>query len=491
MRNFLLFLFIIIFFSHCYNNKNKKEEIYDANLNPNPSSYMTYLPFDMQVLKKSLGEDIEIIRFLITNVDSDIDKELVIAYKIKNEEFIKVSIFDVFQTGVMRRLYTYDTLIAKKDDFLLQVYNLFLENDIAVIIEGKAKEDKYILDIIYYEDEKGYYLIGEFKADYSIVLNFKEIETEYGKYQILKDVVTIESTFSYANSKIQQKNIYEWDNDAKMFKIVATDQIVVFNTQLDKLFNSEKDILNYLKGFWYPQEYISLLNDKSKLANFNEEAIQFISFTEKNEVNIKYEDYIAKYNILKSYRFWGQRPGISLNVESILPSTYLRYLKIDVVLLESDKIQVTGPGTFEEGIYVRFPKSFIEIIREEKENKVQKEKEKLKEFLTKGEFINIEDNKKAFSLTFTVNDEYILTKNQVTEKGYFALLKEKDQYILSLITSQNKSILESRYFLINIEASNKDILVLTPLKINYNGFTLENPKKIAFYKGQQDVDKPN
>lgn len=487
---FVLTLHLTFFLTSCKKESTSdNDSFYNASLKQRNYPSVP-LPVDIKILKNNLGEKLEVVNFLVTNLDADIDKEFAIAYKTAEEANINIAIFDILSSGLIKKLFTYQTEMNKSDYLTLQSFNLFQENDIALIIEGKNKENKFLLNVIYFTNENGYKVIGDFIADYSIILDFKDIETERGKYQILKDVVTIENSFSYANSRIQQKTIYVWDSSEEKFKIVETDQIIATSSNFDKLLYNEKDLLEYIKGFWYPEKYISLIKEKSKLVQLDENSIEFIFFSPSTkELNIKYDDYIAKYNILKSYKFWGQRPGVSINIESIQPTTYVRHIKVDIVLLEADKIQVTGPGAYEEGIYVRFPKPLADIIRDEKDKRNTDEKEKIKSYLIKGPFTKRDSKgRKELTASFTVENKFHIKKDNLEENGYYLLLKNGDQYIIAFITKESK-LLSSTYYLIETDALLNNMLSLIPLKLNFKGFLLENPKKIVFLKEEENADK--
>jgi len=488
--SFLLISFLNLFLTNCKKESSDNNDFYEANLKQKSYAAISTLPVDIKILKSDLGEKLEILNFIVTNLDTDIDNEFALAYKTADQDYVNIAIFDILSSGLIKKLFTTETYINNGDSLTLQSFNLFQENDIALIVEGKTKDNKFILNIIHFRNETGYKVIGEFTADYSVILDFADVETERGKYQILKDVATIENSFSYANSKIQQKTIYIWDSTEEKFKIVETDQIVATNSNFERLLYNEKDLFDYIKGFWYQEKYISLIKDKNKLAEIDVNSLEFIFFSpDTKEVNIKYDDYIAKYNILKSYKFWGQRPGISINVESIQPTTYVRHIKIDVVLLEADKIQVTGPGTFEEGIYVRFPKPLVDIIKDEKDKKNISAKEKIKSQLLNRYFIKKDSkNRRELALEFFSDNKFKLKKDSIEENGYYIILKNGEQYIIAFIIKESK-LLNSTYYLIEIEALSNRMLSLIPLKINFKGFTLENPKKIVFIKDDENADK--
>ncbi len=498
MKVFKIYIIFLLLFSLLNCNKNKKEdESYDdAQLKRKKNSAAALeLPVDNKVIEGYLGSSYLLINFLKVNLDSDIEDELAIAYKKDDASNISIAVFDLLNSGLIKKNFDYESEIFETQGFSLASYNLFKENDISIVIEGKSKENKFILNIFSYiesDTDKFYKMAGAFSGDYSVILDFKEVESDRGKYNILKEVVTIENSYSYANTNIQQKSEFVWDYDNSEFKLAGTSQILSTNNKISNI----DDLLGYLKGFWYPERYAKLLNDEEKLINFDQNSIEFISFTPHlKEVNIKYDDYLAKYNILKTYKFWSNRPGISLSVESIQKSTNKNYIKIDVVLAEADKIMVKGPGTFEEMNYIRFPKPFVEILNDKKNEKTEKEKKEIKNFLN-DTFVLMKKNKaekeqnEEVLIKFDNVNRFFLQRGDEKEDGYYIIIKDNLGFIISFLFNTSNNILNSRYYLIDESAENK-ILYLTPVKINYNSFSIEDFKKIVFVKGNLNVNKAN
>ncbi|MBN2544157.1 MAG: hypothetical protein JXB50_00070 [Spirochaetes bacterium] len=490
-----VFLFLLILLS-CNKDKKNDESYYNAQLKVKKNNENSVnLPVDNKIIEGYLGSSFVLINFLIVNLDSDIENELAIAYKKNDSSNISIAIFDLLNSGLIKKNFNYDSEIFDANSFSMASYNLFRQDDIAIVIEGKSKENKFLLNIFSYFDteaDKFYKLVGEFYGDYSVIIDFKEVENDRGKYHILKDVVTIENSFSYANTNIQQKSEYIWDYDNLEFKLAGTGQILSTNNKIDNI----EDLLGYINGYWYPEYYAKLLNQEEKLINFDQSSIEFISFSPYfKEVNIKYDDYMAKYNILKTYKFWSNRPGISLNVESIQKSSNKNYIKIDVVLVEADKILVKGPGTFEEMNYIRFPKSFIEIINDKKNEKIEKEKKRIKNYLN-DTFVLMKKNKdekekkEDVFINFDNNNRFFIKRGNEKEEGCYIIIKDNLGFIISFLFNQSSNILNSRYYLID-ESNEKKVLYLTPVKINYNSFTIDDFKKIAFVKGEIDADKSN
>jgi|GEM_PF-1264507 len=476
----VLFFIVFITFFSCIKNNNSDENNYlysDSQLNNDNSTskQKVYLHIPYKKLETFLGNNFIPIYSFKSNLDNDIDEEVVIAYKKSKSEKIIMAFFDIYSNGVIRKNYEFITDIVNENNFNFQSHNLLYEDDVSCILEGKTREDKWILYIIKYDQEK-YIKIGEFLADYSIIMDYIDIDKEDNKYTRLKEITTIDNSFSATNTSIQKKNVYIWDYETGEFKLIETTQILTNDTPVNRsyLANSDK-FFEYIDGFWYPEDYKYLINSNSfDPDKYDINNIEFISFSkEKNEVYIKHSDYINLYAIIKANLVWGQKPGLRLKVQGISKSSKFTNKDIEIFLISSDKLQVVGPNKYDEFYYIRLPRPFIEYVNEKKEEKIKIEKENIMFFLSE-EFVKEGENSKVeFIINFTDENKFIITKDNKIEKGYYKLTYDSLGYIITFMFDGENSIIKNFNYIIDI-SKEKDSFKIIPVKISFNGFVIDD-----------------
>lgn len=481
-----LFFFSIITCKNANNDFQKVDNI-NENLKPQDSnrSLSIKLIFPYSKLEFFFGKNFIPVFNKIMNADSDLNEEYIIAYKKDNESNVTIVIFDIGKGDLLKTRFIYESNIFYTTNFSLQAGNLFYENDICLIIEGKSKENKNTLVIIKNENDN-YHIIKEFVGDYSVILNYKEIETDKSKYSILKDVITINSSFSSTNTNIQKKEVYEWDYNSSFFKVVKSEEFVIKeNSNFSEIYYSEEKYFNYISGFWYPQSYKNMI-EKNQISEdlLNEENIQFIFFSrEPKEVNIKYGDYIDKYIIFKVARVWDQQIGgirLFLNEFSKPSNNYIKFM--DVYLIGGAILRVNGPDRFFIEDFVKLPKPFLEYVNAKKEEINKKKETDIVKFL-QGDFFNKD-------YTLTIKDySYELKKNNNFINGYYRISFINNYNIISFIednTSKENTrfkdhLLVNQNYIINI-FNNEKYFVLMPVKLGINDYKIIEIESIIFKK---------
>ena len=479
--SFIILLFFILFGCFKQSKTNDIESYYfkdNANPKKNILGKQLKLPIAYKKLEPFLGSNFIPVFSTKTNLDKDIADEICVAFKANDSQNIKICFFDLFSKGIIKKKFEFETSIYSSESFLLQSNNLFYEDDISIIIEGKSIENKSLLYILSFL-ENDYKLAGEFTGDFSVIIDYEEKEYEKGKYFRLKEVVTIDNSFSSTNTTIQQKSIFTWDYENFLFKLVETSQILSLNTSINRsIFISEESFLNYIKGFWYPEKYKKIIkNDKLDANKYNSSNIKFISFSvSPNEVSIKHEDYMNKYSILKINRLWGQKPGLRLKIKGISKTSNYKYKKIEIFLMEADKLMVSGPKRFSQQYYVRLARPFIEYVNEKKEEKIKNEQNVIAKYLM-NEFRS-DDN---IILNFTKNNEFIIKRENSIEKGIYKITKDTNGFIISFLFKTANTILRNNDFIIKI-SNDSHFFSLISVKMDLDGFVIENVKSIIFYK---------
>jgi hypothetical protein len=485
MYRILLFLFVSFFLFSCYKNldTNESDIYYLDNTNNNNGEDFSQekilkLPVSYHRLETFLAKDFIPILGLKLNLDSDIDNEICIAYKLDNSSNINIAIFDLLSKNSIRKKIDFSTKIFDTNSFSFQSRNLFFEDDISLIIEGRSIENKNLLYIYNFADGE-YKETQEFIGDYSVIINYEEYETDKGKYERLKNISTIDNHFTSTNTSIQQKKVYVWNYDKNEFEIIEVSKILYANTFIDRsIYDSEDNFLNYLNGFWYPEKYKTLINkDKINPDILNNNTIEFISFSsDLKEINIKRIDYLIKLSIAKMNRLWQQKPGLRFNVKGIYKHGSKKEKYLEVYLVEANKLKLTGLNSYREEYFVRLPRPFIEYVKEKNEEKINNEissivKSLNEEYRTKDDYI----------ISFSNKNNYMIQKDSSIEKGIYKISSDKLGYIISFLSKTNNNILENENFIIKL-SQDSGTITLIPVKITLNKFIVDDIKAIVFYK---------
>ncbi|HOJ64334.1 MAG TPA: hypothetical protein PLE45_07920 [Spirochaetota bacterium] len=487
---FFCIILLLAIFSSCQkaNNDSKNGNLINdsiKNINISNKTNQIKLIFPYSKLEFFFGKNFIPVFNKVINADSDLNEEYIIAYKKDEESNVTVVLFDIAKGDILKIKFIYDSNIFYSSNFSLHAGNLFYEKDMCLVIEGKSKDNKNILVIIKYENEN-YNIVQEFTGDYSVTINYKEIETDKSKYFIINNIVTINSSFSSTNTNIQKKEIYEWDYNSSTFKIVQTEEFTINNNILNStIYYSEEKYFNYILGFWYPLDYQTMI-EKNKISEdlLNEENIQFLFFSDNPlEVNIKHGDYIDKYSIFKISRIWDQqRPGLRLFLTEFSKpnNNYIKFM--DVYLMNDKSLKVSGPETFFIADFVRLAKPFLEYVNEKKEEINKKRSVEIFDFL-QGEFVG-----NGYILNIK-EYSYKLQKDGHITEGYYKILFNKNYSIISFVedNSLKENIklkdhpLINQNYVINI-LKEENYFVLLPVKLNLNDFSISEISSIIFKK---------
>ncbi len=475
-------LLILSFFGCKKNLETNEDDIYyidnvdNKKGDESSKEKILKLPVPYSRLETYLVKDFIPVLGLKLNLDNDIDNEICVAYKKNRSSNISVAIFDLITKKIKKQI-DFDTKIFDQNTFSLQSRNLFYEDDISLIIEGRSVENKNLLYIYMFSDGE-YKEIQEFIGDYSVIVNFEE--NEKGKFEMLKNISTIDNYFTSTNTSIQQKKVYVWNYDMNEFEIIEVSKILYTNTFVDRsVYDSEVNFLNYLNGFWYPEKYKDLI-DKNKINpdELNNNTIEYISFSnEQKEINIKRIDYLIKLSIVKMSRLWGQKPGLRFNVEGIYKYPPKGEKFIEIYLIEANKLKLSGLNSFREENYIRLPRPFIEYVREKREEVINKEISSIASYLKK-DFRSKDD----CIITFTDNNDYTIQKDNIIEKGIYRITFDKLGYIISFLSSESeKNILNNENFIIKLSKESQTF-TLIPVNITLNKFIIDDIKAVVFYK---------
>lgn len=481
LKFIIISLLILIFFGCRKNLETNEDDIYyidnadNKKGNDSSNEKILKLPVPYGRLETYLVKDFIPVLGIKLNLDNDIDNEICIAYKKNRSSNISVAIFDLIAKKIRKKI-DFDTKIFDQNTFSLQSRNLFYEDDISLIIEGRSDENKNLLYIYMFANGE-YKEIKEFIGDYSVIVNFEE--NEKGKFEMLRNISTIDNYFTSTNTSIQQKNVYAWNYDKNEFELIEVSKILYTNTFVDRsVYDSEVSFLKYLSGFWYPEKYKDLIDgNKINPDELNNNTIEYISFSnEQKEINIKRVDYLIKLSIVKMSRLWGQKPGLRFNVEGIYkyPQKAQKYLEI--YLVDANKLKLSGLNSFREENYIRLPRPFIEYVREKREEVINKEISTISSYL-KEDFRSKDD----CIISFDDNNDYTIQKDNVVEKGVYKISFDKLGYIISFLSESEKSILNSENFIIKLTKESQ-AFTLIPVNITLNKFIIEDIKAVVFYK---------
>ncbi|HOF00967.1 MAG TPA: hypothetical protein PK385_04790 [Spirochaetota bacterium] len=477
----LLFLITLLCLSGCYNRdrsfyntKGLSESEFNISKHTEANTIKLYIP--KQKLELFFGKDFIPVYNKFLNLDDDAEEEYLIAYKKNSSSPINIFIFDILRNDIIKKKFSFDTIIASEENFSIQVQNLMTQNDINLLIDGKSSDGKNVLYIIAYEKDN-YKLIDTFTANFSAFIDYIEIETEKGKYNVLNSVITINNSFSSTNANIKKKDTYKWNDEKKEFYLYDSSEILSDqNIQIDpSIYSSEENYFNYIKGFWYPSEYKDLI-DKDKLSpdDYSVDSSQFIYFSDSpKEVNIKYGDYIDRYLIIKISKLWQSKPGLRFLLKESTNPDNSYYKILDIYLTSPTVLKTSGPDRYTLGSYVRLQKPFIEYIIDKKKEDYSKKTEDMNKFL-----IGVYKNQKETEIDF--QDKTFSVKNgKSLESGYYKINYNDNVYLLSFIFENKYNLLDRKNYLLNL-SEDKSRLSLIPLEFNLNGYTIENIKPIEF-----------
>ncbi len=484
---YLIVLLIFFILTGCIKNSGEDENIYSTDKSSQKNSEMPnnmVLDIPYRKLETFLGSKFIPVYSQKMNLDSDSDEEVAIAYKTGTKSSIRLIIFDILQNGIIRKKTEIETGIEKSDSFELSCHNLLEDNDIALLIEGKSNDNKSLLYIYQYSDDS-YNKIGEFRADYSILVDYSEIEAETGKKIKLKEITTLDS--SPESSNIQQKNVYVWDYASSRFTLAESSRIVSNDRNLSSTYLTDGNkFLEYVSGFWYPEKYLSLVKSPNfDPEKFNANNIEYLAFSARDmEVYIKHDDYMNKYKIKKVNLIWSQMAGVRLSIEGISSTSQFSNATLDVILTGSDSLQIISSNKFDESNYVRLDRPFIDYVNDRMKEKSDTDINKIVTFIT-DEFINSVNNtgnsNTGIIINFSANNAFDVQKGQKIEKGFYKITRDNLGYIITFLFDSDNTLLLSDNFLIRVFEDTQSIS-LTPIVMKLNGFMVDDSRKALIFK---------
>ncbi len=483
--NIFLIVFSIIS-SSCFNNNSS--DGYNTNVlgsNGSSSSSLSSknarsgLPIAYDKLESILGKEFIPVSYRRMNVDMDSDEEFVLAYRSAGEVKIKLVFFDILRGGSLQKLFEYTSEIDDADSYVINSGNLFKSNDMNLIIEGKNKDSDNFLYIINY-NEGGFRIVGEFKSRFSNVIEYENIQDNNSSYTILREVVTLNHSFTSTNSYIQERNIYKWDENSMSFSLESSSRVTStgFSPVNRDVYNTAQSYLDFIKGFWYPEVYASLIQ-RNTLNNYNLNShnIEFVYISpETSEYSEKKEDYFIKFNFTNMTKVWADQPGLRLIVDTSDGfNPYRNQVTIEIFLLAPDRIMVKGPGKFDNAVYVRFNKPFIEYVEEARAESDARLLSGVMEVLS-GSFTN----RDGIDLEIKNDKSFTLTKNNRNYGGFIRLEIISDRVLVNFTYTDEVDPLEDKRFLLN----KSDPSVLTLTRIYFDGLTyvVDDSKYFDFYR---------
>jgi len=441
------------------------------------SGYKLEMPY--KKLEIFLGKDFIPVSSFKTNIDNDADEEFVIAYKKNENSKIFFCIFDLIKNEILKKNFEFETEIYHTDGFLTQTQNLFQKNNTGVVIEGKSQENIYQLYIIiFYQDN--YEVVGNFVADFSIIVDYEEIDDEKGKFTKLKNVTTISNDASSLNTNVRKKDIFEWDENSFSFKVIKSEEFLPSSTIFSdpNIFYSETTYFNYIRGVWYPEKYKDIILNNSYSGEITEAGIRYIFFSDSpNEVGIKYDDYIDKYIITKIVKVWNQKPGLRLVIKEFNNPSEINYTNsIDLTLIEANLLKVQGPRRFDSENYVRLSKPFGDFITEKREHLTKSKISDVERFL-KNRFIS----KDEIILEFLDNKKFQLTKGKESNIGVYQISIDKNDLIITFLSENGNIVLNNTNFIIKLYVDS-NYFSLIPIKFEFDKVIVQELSSIDFYK---------
>ncbi len=484
----LLFLFIAIAFSSCkkdsYDDNDKS--VFDDGGNVNGVNSVISQDYKLEIpykrLEMFLGKKFIPIFSVKTNIDNDAEEEFVIAYKRDLNSKINLWIFDLSNEDVLRKRFELETEIFHNDSFLIQTQNLFKKNNTGIALEGKSIDNVYHLYIVSYMEDD-YKIVGNFQGDFSILIDYEEVDDEKGKFTKIKNVIIISKMTDSVNLNAQKKETFIWNETNNEFELLNTEEFIsTSKSSIDKsILYSEANYFNYIKGIWYPEKYKKFITENAiNLKDFSDSSIKYIFITENpNEIGIKQGDYVDKYIIVKMVKLWNQRPGLRLILREFNNPNEIHYRKvIDLTLIDSNLLRVQGPERFDDENYVKLPKPFIEYVNEKKESYDKVDISDFEVFL----FGNFKE-KSGISLTFNEDKTFFVKQNDIVDRGIFQIKKDKDDFYILFFFDEKNQILQRKNFLIKVY-KDKKFFTIIPVKFEFDKISAEELKSKDFFKDE-------
>ncbi len=433
------------------------------------------LPIQYEKLELTLGKDFVPVDYRRKNLDNDSDEEFVIAYKSAGETNLKVVFFDFLKTGTLQKIFEFISLITDNDSYQITTSNLFYEDDMNVIIEGKSGDGDNLLYIINSSNNQ-MGVVGEFKSRYSNIIEFENFQTKDSSYTLLKEVITLSSSYTAANSFIQEKSTYRWDPSIKGFSLHSTSTITTgANTPVDRsVYETAQSFMSFVRGVWYPEKYMSMIKSKElDKYTFKSHNIEFISFSPDADLFcIKSTDYYNEYPISKLTKIWTEQAGLRLTIDYNDDFNPFRNLtNVDVFIVSPNKIQVKGPGQFDIEFYVRFDKHFIEYVDEASSNNIKQILKKNLETMA-GKYTN----RAGLLLQIDSGGSFVITKDNITYSGLIVPEYINNRMVINLTFTEDADPLKHKKFIVNTS----DPTVLGLVKLHFDGLTFKLDENYFF-----------
>ncbi len=487
---FTIFLFVLLGCKKT--NLGFEDDIIDSDKQgtlQEKSRYRVYdLPVSYKKLELFLDKNFIPVSYLKTSFNVGDNAEFFLAYKRENNRKIEFVVFELLPNEVLKKKFDLATDIVTEENFSMQLEKIYEYDDIAIMFEGKTSDNKSKMYIIKYFDDK-YNVVGNFTGDFSIVLDYDQIEDEQGNnFSKIKDIVVYNNSLNTTHPNVQVKNIFVWNDLVKQFELDITEEISLSISNLNKdLYFSEGKYLEYVKGVWFPIKYKEVIdNNKLKSKDFKDRDIRFIFFAnDPNEVSIKYGDYTDKYYIIKVSKLWSTKPSLRLSLKEFISTSdgtqgIPRY--IDLTLLDPTTLQVTGPNKFDDETYVRLQNPIDEYVQDKK---TKEERELFNNFSEKltGEFLS---RNELISIKFNNKKEFTVSKNKVSEYGNYKLtLNSKGDLIISFLYDSPHSIIQNTNFIIRFD-SDEDNIILIPVTFDFTKIEVDEIKMSVFHRKKLD-----
>ena len=493
IKNIILFItiFLVVFLSCRKNDIGFENNTIDNGKQENVSEKVRQKNYDLPVpykkLELFLDKNFVPVAYLKkTYFNVGDNAEFFLAYKRENNKKIEFAIFELLPNEVLKKKFDFLTDIVTENNFSMQLEKIYAYNDIAIMFEGKTSDNKSKMYIIKYGDDK-YSVAGSFTGDFSIVLDYDQIEAEEGNnFSKIKNIVVYNNSLNTTNPNVQVKNTFIWNNSVKQFVLDKTEEISLSMSNFNKdLYFSEGKYLEYVKGVWFPIQYKEVIdNNKLKSKDFKDRDIRFIFFSNNpNEVSIKYGDYMNKYHIVKVSKLWNTKPSLRISLKEFISTDETVQnipLYIDLTLLNATTLQVDGPNKFDSETYVRLQNPINEYIHDKK---VKEEKELFDSFAKKisGEFLS---RNELVSIRFNDKREFLVSKNKMAESGNYKLtINNKQDFIISFLYDSPHTIIKDNNFIIRLDNLGNNIVLIpitfdfTKTEVDEMGMSVFNRKK--------------
>jgi len=490
IKNIILFItaFLIMFLGCRKDNIGFENGIIDNDNQESISEKVRQKTYDLPVSYKKLelflDKNFIPVSHLKTYFNIDGNAEFFLAYKRENNKKIEFVVFELLPSEILKKKFELVTDIVTENNFSMQFEKIYNYNDIAIMFEGKTSDNKSKMYIVRYNysDDK-YSIVGSFIGDFSIVLDYDQIEAEEGNnFSKIKNIVVYNNSLNTTNPNVQVKNTFVWNNSLKQFLLDKTEEISLSISNLNKdLYFSEGKYLEYIKGVWFPIQYKEVIdNNKLKSKDFGNRDIRFIFFSNNpNEVSIKYGDYMDKYYIVKVSKLWSTKPSLRLSLKEFISTDVIDQnipLYIDITLLDTITLHVDGPNRFDTETYVRLQNPINEYIQD---RKIKEEKDLFDSFAKKisGEFLS---KNELVCIKFNNQKEFSVSKNKISESGNYKLTINNDQdFIISFLYDSPHTIIQSNNFIIKLDVTGNNIM-LVPITFDFTKTEVDEMKMSVF-----------